>query len=73
MKLRKRLRSTTDKASDQISQKALRAAIKKVLQKNFAPWDPTEREKALVKIATGLETAAQGVRELLKSEYLQAK
>jgi hypothetical protein len=67
------MRSTADKKSDQISQKALQDAIKKVLQKNFAPWDPTEREKALVKIATGLETAAQGVRELLRSEFLQAK
>jgi hypothetical protein len=62
-----------DRKSDPISQKALLDAIQAVFNKNFAPWTPTEREKAMVKIATGLEMAAQGVRELLKSEYLKAK
>jgi hypothetical protein len=67
------MRSTADKKSDPISQKALLDAIQAVFNKNFAPWTPTDREKALVKIATGLETAAVGVRELLRSEYRQAK
>jgi hypothetical protein len=66
------MRSTADKKSDQISQKALQDAIGALLEKHFAPWTPTPREQALVKVATGLEMAAQGIRDLLKSEYLQA-
>src|SRR5262249_38478837 len=43
--------------------------IKASLKKHFAPWTPTEREKALLKVATGLEMGAQGIRGLLKFEY----
>ena len=61
---------TADKISDPISQKALQDMMEAVF-KNFAPWTPTERERALLKVATGLEMAAQGIRDLLKSEHLQ--
>ena len=64
--------ATADKIRDPISQKALQDAIKASFKKHFAPWTPTEREKALFKVATGLEMAAQGIRDLLKSEYLRA-
>jgi hypothetical protein len=50
----------------------LRDGIKPLFEKHFKPWNPTEREKALAKVATGLEMAAQGIRDLLKSEHLQA-
>jgi hypothetical protein len=69
--MKKNRTATADKLDDPISRKALREALKPLFEKHFAPWNPTEREKALFKVATGLETAAQGIRDLLKSEYLQ--
>jgi len=60
----------TRKLSDPISRKALQEALKASFKKNFQPWTPTERENALLKVATGLEMAAQGIRDLLKSEFL---
>ena len=58
--------------NDPISRKALRDGIKPLFENHFKPWNPTEREKALAKVATGLEMAAQGIRDLLKSENLRA-
>ena len=65
------MRSKADK-SDPISQKALLDALEASFNKHFAPWTPTERERALLKVATGLEMAATGIRELVRSEHLQA-
>jgi hypothetical protein len=69
--MEKAMSPTADKISDPISQKALQDMMEAVFKKNFAPWTPTERERALLKVATGLEMAAQGIRDLLKSEHLQ--
>jgi hypothetical protein len=70
--MKKNRTATVDKLDDPISRKALLEALKPLFEKHFAPWNPTEREKALFKVATGLEMAAQGIRDLLKSEYLRA-
>jgi hypothetical protein len=69
--MKKNRTTTAGKLDDPISRKAWRDAIKPLFDKHFARWTPTECKKALLKIATSLEMAAQGIRDLLKSEYLQ--
>ena len=58
---------------DPVSRKALQDAIKELLEKHFAPWNPSLTEEAVFQIAEGLEQVAKGLRNLAASGKLPAK
>ena len=58
---------------DPVSRKALQDGIKELLEKHFAPWNPSLVEEAVFEIAEGLEQVAKGLRNLAASGKLPAK
>jgi hypothetical protein len=58
---------------DPVSRKALLDGIKELLEKNFAPYDPSMTKEAIFQIAEGLEQVAKGLRHLAASGKLPAK
>ena len=58
---------------DPVSRTALQDGIKELLEKHFAPWNPSLTEEAVFQIAEGLEQVAKGLRNLAASGKLPAK
>lgn len=58
---------------DPVSRRSLLEGIKKVAEKNFAPWNPSLTEEALFQIPEGLEQVAKGRRNLAAAGKLPAK